>query len=185
MRKAVSFPSRCHRVWEPTQASQVGKDSDQLDRGQEKATRMTRNPENMGCKERLKVWWWLKATAKENWGGIWQSGYLQRSEKHLFMSTDDKGRRISNKRDLGLEFRGKKILVIKAMKHWNTLPREAVEFRLSVEIFKNTSGRCLNVGIVPIRKVERQTKCSSEIQDPEMQPMFYAFFVAIVFMAWE
>lgn len=70
------------------------------------------------------------------------------------MSTDDKGRRISSKRDLGLEFRGKKNLVIKVMKHWDTLPRETVEFRLSVEIFKNTLGRCLNVGIVPIRKVE-------------------------------
>lgn len=74
----------------------------------------------------------------------------------------------------------------KVTKHWDTLPREGVEFHPSVEIFKNALGRCLNVGIVvPIRKVEGQTRCSSEIQDPEMQPMFYASVIAVVFMVWE
>jgi len=42
-----------------------------------------------------------------------------------------------------------------------------------------------NVGIVaPFRKVEGQTRCSSEMEDPEMQPIFRASVVAIVFMVW-
>jgi len=43
------FPSRFHRIWEPTPASQVGKDSDHLEKGQEKQW-MTRNPEHTSCK---------------------------------------------------------------------------------------------------------------------------------------
>lgn len=53
-------------MWEPTRASQVGRDSGQLERGQEKAMRTMRNPEHVGCKGRLEVWWWWKATAKKN-----------------------------------------------------------------------------------------------------------------------
>lgn len=76
--------------------------------------------------------------------------------------------------------------MIKVRKHWDTLPRRAVEFHPSVEIFQNVLGRCLNVGVlVPIRKVEGQTRYSSEIRDPDTHPIFYASDIAVVFMIRE
>lgn len=65
------------------------------------------------------------------------------------------------------------------MKHQNTLPREAVEFHVSVNIFKNALRRYFHVGIViPFWKVKRQTRCS-ETQDPTMKSIFYASVIAI------
>lgn len=71
------------------------------------------------------------------------------------------------------------------MKHQDTLPKEAVEFHVSVKIFKNALRRCFHVWLViPIRKMEGQTRCS-ETQDPTMKPIFYASVLAIFSIVWE